>query len=605
MSVVGIDFGNQNALIAAAGRGGVDVLLNGNSNRQNPCMVGFAESRTMGEAATTGQNSNYKNTITIMKRLIGMSFDDPRAQKEMARVAFKCVPVQHAAGKVATVGVEVESCGESRVVPVEAVAGMMVKHLGSIAADKNDGMVSPRDWVIAVPGYYTDAQKRAFLVGCEIAGVKGVQRLMHENTATALAYGIFKDMKKEFTKENPTNTMFIDMGYASYTVSICKFEPGKLAVLTSHFDQDLGGRDIDQAIAEHLASEFEAKYKGKLSGKPMDRPKVRNKLLAAAEKVKKTLSPHGVKEARVNLECLMDDFDFSASIKADKYEEMCAPLLAKLEPPIARALAEAGLSASDLASVEIVGGSTRIGCVKRTLAGILGLDAKATNNGLSTTMNADEAVSRGAALQSAILSPRFKVLPYEIVEHQPFPVKVSWDGDAADGAMEVDGEAEGADGPSNSVVMFERGSNFPIVRRVTLRRSGDFTVNSAYDESADEHDFTAGVAKEIAAFTIKAPAGEEKKIRVNVKQDINGCISLSSAQMVEEIEEEEEPAAEEAEKKEDEEAKTEEEPKKKKKTKKTNLEFSESRPVDFAKADIEKYFEEEAKTEEEPKKKKK
>merc|ERR1719183_3310385 len=200
MSVVGIDFGNQNALIAAAGRGGVDVLLNGNSNRQNPCMVGFAESRTMGEATTTGQNSNYKNTITIMKRLIGMSFDDPRAQKEMARVAFKCVPVQHAAGKVATVGVEVESCGESRVVPVEAVAGMMVKHLGSIAADKNDGMVSPRDWVIAVPGYYTDAQKRAFLVGCEIAGVKGVQRLMHENTATALAYGIFKDMKKEFTK---------------------------------------------------------------------------------------------------------------------------------------------------------------------------------------------------------------------------------------------------------------------------------------------------------------------------------------------------------------------------------------------------------------------
>ena len=160
--------------------------------------------------------------------------------------------------------------------------------------------------------------------------------------------------------------------------------------------------------------------------------------------------------------------------------------------------------------------------------------------------------------------------------------------------MEVDGEAEGTDGPSNSVVMFERGSNFPIVRRVTLRRSGDFTVNSAYDESADERDFPAGVAKEIAAFTIKAPAGEEKKIRVNVKQDINGCISLSSAQMLEEIEEEE-PAAEEAEKKEDEEAKTEEEPKKKKKTKKTNLEFSENRPVDFAKADIEKYFEEEAK----------
>lgn len=613
MSVVGIDFGNQNAVIAAAGRGGVDVILNGNSNRLNPCMVGFSDSRSMGEAATSGANSNYKNTITLMKRLVGLPFDDPRAQKEMKRVNFKCVPVKHSGGGVDTIGVEVTSNHETVVVPVEAVAGMMVKHLGSIAAKKAQDSAGaldekakamslddvnnplfPQDWVVAVPGYYTDAQKRAFLVGCEIAGIKGVQRLMHENTATALAYGIFKDIRKEFNKDKPTNVMFIDMGYTSYSVSICAFEPGKLTVKSSHFDQELGGRDFDLLIATWLAGEFEAKYKGKLSGKPMERPKTMNELMAAAEKAKKTLSPAGVKEARINLECLMDDFDFSATLKAEKYEEMCAPLLARLEGPIKRALEEANLQASDLVSVEIVGGSTRIGCVKRTLAGILGLDASATNNGLSTTMNADEAVSRGAALQSAILSPRFKVLPYEIVEHQPFPVKVSWDGDAADGAMEVDGDAEGADGPSNSVVMFERGSNFPIVRRVTLRRAGDFTVNSAYDESADEHDFPAGVAKEIAAFTIKAPAGEEKKIHVNVKQDINGCISLSSAQMVEEIEEDE-PATEEAEKKEDEEAKAEEEPKKKKKTKKTNLEFTENRPVDFAKADIEKYFEEEVK----------
>jgi len=571
------------------------------------CMVGFSDSRVMGEAATSGANSNYKNTITDMKRLVGLAFDDPRAQSEMKRVNFKCVPMKHSGGGVDTVGIQVQppSADEPTVVPVEAVAGMMVKHLGSIAAKKAQESASlddkgkamslddvdnpcfPQDWVVAVPGYYTDAQKRAFIVGCEIVGIKGVQRLIHENTATALAYGIFKDIRKEFTKEKPTNIMFIDMGYSSYSVSICAFEPGKLTVKSSHFDQDLGGRDFDLLIATWLAGEFEAKYKNKLSGKPMERPKTMNKLMAAAEKAKKTLSPAGVREARVNLECLMDDLDFSATLKADAYEEMCAPLLARLEGPIMRALEEAKLQPSDLASVEIVGGSTRIGCLKRTLAQILGLDASATNNGLSTTMNADEAVARGAALQSAILSPRFKVLPYEIVEHQPFPVKISWDGDAADGAMEVDGEAEGSGVPSNSVVMFERGSNFPVVRRVTLRRAGDFTVNAAYDETADEHDFPAGVAKEIAAFTIKAPSGDEKKIRVNVKQDINGSISLSSAQMVEEIEEEE-PAADEAEKKEGG-----EEPKKKKKTKKTNLEFTESRPVDFVQADIEKYYEEE------------
>ena len=125
-----------------------------------------------------------------------------------------------------------------------------------------------------------------------------------------LSYGIFKDIRKEFTKDKPTNVMFIDMGYTSYSVSICAFEPGKLTVKSSHFDQELGGRDFDLLIATWLAGEFEAKYKGKLSGKPMERPKTMNKLMAAAEKAKKTLSPAGVKEARINLECLMDDFDF-------------------------------------------------------------------------------------------------------------------------------------------------------------------------------------------------------------------------------------------------------------------------------------------------------
>eukprot|EP00957_Ditylum_brightwellii_P051269 3887618-Ditylum_brightwellii.AAC.1 len=147
---------------------------------------------------------------------------------------------------------------------------------------------------------------------------------------------------------------------------------------------------------------------------------------------------------------------------------MIEPLIARLAPPIERALAEAKIQASDLDSVEIVGGATRVGRVKEVLAGILGLDATATNCGLSTTMNADEAVCRGAALQSAILSPRFKVLPYEIMEYQPYPVKISWEGDIQQDGMEVEGDADGSAVPTNSVIMFERGSNFPSVRRVTL-----------------------------------------------------------------------------------------------------------------------------------------
>jgi len=591
MSVVGIDFGLQHSVIAAAGRGGVDVILNGNSNRLNPTMVGFDQSRTMGEGAATSATSNYKNTVVNIKRLIGLAFDDPRAQAEMKRVYFSCVPVKRAMGGPDSIGVKVCLNGEDMVVTIEAIAGMMVKHLGMIAAEKAAAssthidakdfktveQLFPQDWVVAIPSYFTDSQRRAFVVGCEMAGIKGVQRLMHEHTAVALSYGIFKDLNKEFKKDEPTNVMFIDFGASCYTVSIVAFETGKLLVKSTYFDETLGGRDFDYLIASWIANKFEEKHKGKLSGSPMENPKVALKLFAAAEKAKKTLSPQGVSEARINLECLMDDFDYSGTLTAEEYEVMCKPLLDRLIKPIELALAEAKLQPSTLSSVEIVGGSTRIGSVKRTISNFLG------GMTLFTTMNADEAVARGAALQSAILSPRFKVLPYEILEAQPYPIKVSWDEEtqgSSQQGVEIEGVADGAEMPANSVIMFDRGLSFPIVRRVTLRRSGEFQVNVSYDEKSAFYGQNAASSSEICTFKIKASEGAEKKVRVNVKEDIHGIIHLSSAQMVEEIDDEGVP---------DTEAKEGDD--KKKKLKKTNLEFTTVRPLDWTKPEIEKAFE--------------
>jgi heat shock protein 4 len=548
-------------------------------------MVSFDQARKMGEQASLSEISQYKNTVKYMKRLVGLAFDDPRAQKEMKLVPFTCVPIQHKSGGPASVGVKVQFNNEETVVSMEAVLGMIIKHLGLIAAHKAAASTGntdhetveslfPTDWVIAIPAYFTDSQRRAVLVGCEIAGVSGVQRLMHENTATALAYGIFKDIRKEFQADTPTNVMFIDMGASAYTVSITAFEPGKLSVKSSFSDPDLGGRDLDHAIAGWLSDKFVEKYKAKLTGNPRQKPKVWLKLMAAAEKAKKTLSPHGVKEASINLECLMDDLDFHIMLKAPEYEKLCAPLLARLEEPIKRALEEAKLTSKDLSSVEIVGGSTRIGCLKKKLTDILGAE-------LSTTMNADEAVARGAALQSAILSPRFKVLPYEIHEYQALPVKIAWDEEktgSAETGVEIEGEADGADMPTNSVIMFDRGLNFPIVRRVTLRRNGKFVVTASYADTALNFGLVEGATREIANFNIEAPPGEEKKIRVNVKQDIHGIINLSSAQMVEEVDEEETEENKEAEAKEGEE--------KKKKIKRTNLEYTVVRPLDWSKDEI-------------------
>jgi len=630
MSVVGLDFGNQNAVIAAAGRGGVDVVLNGNTQRLNPCMVGFSGSRSMGEEAQSTASSNFRNTISGIKHLIGLTFDDPRAQSEMKRHAFKCVPFPHPGGNSPdSIGVEVDFTSEKHVVPIEQVAGMMIKHMGSLAAKRSEedskGLIVkdislsdpshplfPKDWVITIPGYYTDSQRRALLAGCKIVGVTGVRRLMHEHTATALAYGIFKDIRKEFTKDTTTNVMFIDMGASTYSVSIVSYEQGKLTVRAARHDSCLGGRDFDELIASFLKDKFVEKYGSKLSCKPESKPKVMYKLLGAAEKMKKTLSPHGVKEARASLECLMDDFDFNTKLNAVEYEKMCVPLLDRLQKPVDLALADAGMGVKDLATVEIVGGGMRVGCVKRRLGEILGLSGGA-NCGMSSTMNADEAVARGAALQSAILSPRFKVLPYEIIERTPFSVRISWNESKSDNLAteegvevcnaEVDGGEQAA--IANSVVMFDPSSNQPCVRRVTLTRAGEFEVTASYEGNAEEG-FPEGIKKEICSFKIKAPEGAENKVRVNVKQDIHGSILLSSAQMVEQITEEDEkkeeskdteegPEKKEGEKKEGEkkvEKKKEDEgtdPKpaeKKKKIKKTNLEFSEMRDLDWSEASI-------------------
>ncbi len=551
-------------------------------------MVNFDDSRKMGEqVAGSTSISKFKTTIKNMKRLIGLAFDDPRAQKEMKRVPFQCVPVEHQSGGPSSIAVKMSSDGKDTIIPIEQVLGMIVHHMGMIAAKKSAESAAsnttdlaslfPQDWVIAIPPYYTDAQRRAVLNGCKIVGIPGVQRLMHENTATALAYGIFKDIRKEFTKESPTNVMFIDMGASAYTVTIAAFEPGKLIIKSCNFDDSLGGRDFDETIGNYIASKFVEKYGKKLSCPPQDKPKVMLKIYAAAEKAKKTLSPQGVREASINLECLQDDLDFNMMLKAADYEAMCSPLLAKLESPIQKTLAEAKLTAADLSSVEIVGGSTRIGFLKKKLKEILGVPT------LSTTMNADEAVSRGAALQSAILSPRFKVLPYEIIEYGTLPIKLSWDEEKSEQGMEVD--TEGADMPANSVVMFSRGLNFPIVRRVTLRRNGEFKVCSSYDASAATYGLEAGATQEVSNWNIKLPAGEEKKVRVNVKQDIHGIVQLSSAQMVEEIEEEEAPKEEAAEEGKEGEAPAE----KKKKVKRTNLDYTETKPLEWTDAEISKF----------------
>lgn len=531
MAVIGIDFGNLNCVISQAGRGGVDVLLNGASKRQNACVVSLqGKQRFMGDDASAIARSNYKNTALNMKRLIGRLFSEPEVQEEIASQPLKFVELEDG-----TTGVQVSYNDKPTVLSMEQVTAMMLTKLMQIT--EASAGVKVIDAVVSIPPYFTDRQRRAMMNACAIADLNCL-RLMHDGTASALAYGIFKSAKGQFDSEKPSKVLFIDLGHSNYSVTAASFVTGKLAVQASTHDRQLGGRDFDVLIAKHMAAEFKAKH----GDDPWENPKVRMKLLVAAEKAKKTLSPAGVTETPISCECLMNDIDFFLKLTIEEFKSAAESLLARLEAPIHAALAQSGFAPDEISSVEIVGGSTRIGFVKDRLTAILAgagvpLDPSANNSGLSTTMNADEAVSRGCALQAAILSTRFKVKEFSIVDCVSHSVKVAWDDGVPPSLGTGEDDAAPAAALPNDVVLFRQNDMTPDLRHLIFQRGHPFTVAATYDGEALAS-LPPGSDAAIGSFTVETPdagAGAVPQIRVNIKHDIHGILGVSSAQIMEEI----------------------------------------------------------------------
>jgi len=371
------------------------------------------------------------------------------------------------------------------------------------------------------------------LDACRIAELNCI-RLMHETTAVALSYGIYR--AASFDVSNPQHVLFIDMGHSSYSVTIAAFIQSKLQIKSCVYDKNLGGRDFDRVISNWICEEFKRKT-GLDASKNV---KAMLKIEQAAEKAKKTLSPSGVNEANISVECLMNDMDFNGILSRDIFEAGCQPLLDRLELPIQQALAEAGIAREQLLDIEIVGGATRVACLKNRLSDIFGLDKSKPNYGLSTTLNADESVAKGCALQSAILSPRFRVKEFDVVEANTYPIRLNWEPEVLSNEVQQEGE-EVEEQPihENQVILFRRNDPSPKTLQITLRKAADFTVNAEYDYF--------GSIRPLAQFHIsgvtsptEGPKSRPRKIRIQFKHDLFGLLSLTSAQMIEEIHDEEE-----------------------------------------------------------------
>ncbi|XAR50623.1 hypothetical protein NMG60_11004992 [Bertholletia excelsa] len=504
MSVVGFDFGNESCVVAVARQRGIDIVLNDESKRETPAIVCFGEKqRFLGTAGAASSMMNPKNTISQLKRLIGHQFSDPELQEDL-----KTLPFAVTEGPDGYPLIHARYLGEARTFTPTQVLGMVLSNLKSIAEKNLNAAVV--DCCIGIPIYFTDLQRRAVLDAATIAGLHPL-RLIHETTATALAYGIYKT---DLPENDQLNVAFVDIGHSSMQVSIAGFKKGQLKILAHSFDRSLGGRDFDEVLFQHFAAKFKEVYKIDV----YQNARACLRLRSACEKLKKVLSANP--EAPLNIECLMDEKDVRGFIKREEFEKISSPILERVRKPLEKALSEAGLTAENIHAIEVVGSGSRVPSIIRILTEFFGKEPR-------RTMNASECVAKGCALQCAILSPTFKVREFQVNESFPFPISLSWKSAGPGGQ---NGVAEN----ERSTVVFPKGNPVPSVKALPIFGSETFTIDVQY---ADVTELKAPA--KISTYTIgpfQPTKGDRAKLKVRVRLNLHGIVSVESATLLEEEE---------------------------------------------------------------------
>ncbi|KAI3948835.1 hypothetical protein MKX01_022249 [Papaver californicum] len=496
MSVVGFDIGNENCVIAAAKHRGIDVLLNEESNRETPAVVSFGEKqRFMGAAGVASAMMHPKSTISQVKRLIGLNFSQPDIQNELRVFPFKT-----SEGPDGGILIHLRYLGESLTLTPIQILAMLFSHLKETAEKNLETAVS--DCVIGIPSYFSDLQRRAYLNAAEIAGLKTL-RLMHDGTATALGYGIYRTDSSE---PGPTHVVFIDIGHCDTQVTVASFGAGQMKILSHAFDKSLGGRDFDEVLFNYFAVQFKEQYHIDV----YSNARACIRLRTACEKLKKVLSANA--EAPLNIECLMDEKDVKGFIKREEFEKLSMGLLERMRLPCNKALVDADLTLDMINSVELVGSGSRVPAITRMLTSFFNREPR-------RTLNASECVARGCALQCAMLSPTFRVRDYEVQDSYPFSIGFSTE--------------EGPVCTLSNGMLFPKGQPVPSMKVLAVHRTNTFRLEAFY---ADQSELPSGVSPQISCFTIgpfQVSHAEKAKVKVRVQLNIHGIVSLESACLVE------------------------------------------------------------------------
>lgn len=377
-TAIGIDLGTTYSCVGVYRHGQVEIIANDQGNRTTPSYVAFNDTeKLVGDSAKNQVAMNPQNTIFDAKRLIGRQYKDTAVQSDMKHWPFKVI------SNDGRPKMEVEYKGDKRQFYPEEASSMVLGYMKKQAEDYLGESV--KDVVITVPAYFNDNQRSATKDAGIIAGLN-VLRVINEPTAAALAYGLDKQAQGEKT------VLVFDLGGGTFDVSILAIDDGVFEVKATSGDTHLGGEDFDNRLVNHFVNKFKQMHKRDITSNK----RALRRLRTACERAKRTLS--AATTAKIEIDALFEGIDFYSDISRARFEELCSDLFRGTLRPVETALTDAKLDKSQIDEIVLVGGSTRIPKIQKLLSDFF------SGKELCKSVNPDEAVAYGAAVQAAALS---------------------------------------------------------------------------------------------------------------------------------------------------------------------------------------------------------
>ena len=376
---IGIDLGTTYSCVGIWQNDRVEIIANEQGNRTTPSYVAFNENeRLIGDAAKNQASINPTNTVFDAKRLIGRKFDDTDVQNDLKHFPFTVKK-----GNDNKPMINVKYKNENKSFSSEQISSMVLQKMKETAESYLGEKVEKA--VITVPAYFNDSQRTATKDAGSIAGLD-VLRVINEPTAAAMAYGLDKGSNGE------KNILIFDCGGGTFDVSLLNIDDGVFEVKATAGDTHLGGEDFDNRLVSHFVREFKRKNKLDIT----DNKKAMRRLRSSCERAKRNLS--STPNSSIEIDALYEGIDFYSNITRARFEDLCSDLFERCMKPVERVLKDSGLSKSKVDDIVLVGGSTRIPKLQKMLSDFF------NGKELNKSINPDEAVAYGAAVQGAILT---------------------------------------------------------------------------------------------------------------------------------------------------------------------------------------------------------